>query len=419
VTSTSCLALLGGPKTLTLPGPHFTWPPITDDTEKAVVEQLRTAVSIYDRSGVIASLEEDLAAFHGVKHALLTSSGTAALHSMYAACGVRAGDEVIVPAYTFFATVTPLFHLGAVPVLADCDVDGNLDPDDAASRITHRTAAIVVTHMWGKPAQGIRLREIADTHSLLLLEDGSHAHGARVTGRRVGDFGHAAAFSLNGPKPLSAGEGGFLLTNDNQTYHRALIHGQYNKRCRTEIPHEDPLAAYATTGQGLKLRIHPLAAAIVAEQLPHLDSWLDARQRCADRMNKIFAEVPGLTPPRSVHGVRPSWYGYIVRYQPEALDGLTLDRYFAALVAEGAIEADRPGSTCPLNLLPLFRNPRALFPDLSRAKAYYRGDFPRAEAFHESIVKLPVWHTAEGIDLAARYGQAFQKISAHYDELLP
>ena len=232
---TSTLALLGGTPAVTTPAPHFTWPPMDADTEKAVVDQLHTALSIYDRSGVIARLEDDLAAYHGVRHALLTSSGTAALYSMYAACGIRAGDEVIVPAYTFFATVTPLFHLGAVPVLADCDDDGNLDPDDVAQRITARTVAIVVTHMWGTPAQGARLRALADERGLLLLEDGSHAHGAAV--------------SLNGPKPLSAGEGGFLLTDDDHTYRKALIHGHYNKRCRTEIPREDPLHEYAVTGQ--------------------------------------------------------------------------------------------------------------------------------------------------------------------------
>lgn len=415
---TSSLALLGGSQTVSAPAPHFTWPPVTAATETAVVDQLHTALSIYDRSGVIGGLEDDLAAFHGVGHALLTSSGTAALHSMYAACGIGAGDEVVVPAYTFFATVTPLFHLGAVPVLADCDADGNLDPDDIAHRITGRTAAIVVTHMWGTPAQGDRLRKIADEHGLLLLEDGSHAHGASAAGRKVGRFGHAAAFSLNGPKPLSAGEGGFLLADDDQIYRRALLHGHYNKRCRDEIPPEDPLRGYAVTGQGLKFRIHPLAAAVAAQQLPHLDAWLDARQSCARHMTDLLSNVPGIIPPSPAADVRPSWYGYIIRYDSAALDGLPLDRYFAALVAEGLAEADRPGSTCPLNLLPLFQNPRALFPDLPRASSHGPGDFPQAESFHSSIIKLPVWHTTEGRDLATHYAHAFQKISAHYDELL-
>jgi dTDP-4-amino-4,6-dideoxygalactose transaminase len=367
---------------------------------------------------VIARLEDDLAAFHGVRHALLTSSGTAALHSMYAACGIRAGDEVIVPAYTFFATVTPLFHLGAVPVLADCDADGGLDPEDVAHRITDRTVAIVVTHMWGTPAQSQRLRTLADTHGLLLLEDGSHAHGASAGGRKIGTFGHAAAFSLNGPKPLSAGEGGFLLTDDDKTYRRALVHGHYNKRCRNEIPLDDPLHKFAVTGQGLKFRIHPLAAAVAAQQLPQLEAWLDARQACARHMSDVLDNVAGITPPRFADDIRPSWYGYIVHYDPAMLGGLPLDRYFAALVAEGLTAADRPGSTCPLNLLPLFGNPRALFPDLPRSLSYKPGDFPQAEAFCDAIVKLPVWHTPDGQQLATSYASAFRKVSEHYHELL-
>jgi perosamine synthetase len=232
-----------------------------------------------------------------IAHALLTNSGTSAPHSMFVACGIRAGDEVIVPAYTFFATVTPLLHLGAVPVLADASADGNLDPEDVAARVTDRTVAVVVTHMWGTPAQAPRLREIANRHGLLLLEDASHAHGASIDDRKVGSFGHAAAFSLNGPKPLSAGEGGFLLTDDEQIYRRALIHGQYNKRCRDEIPNDDPLAAYAITGQGLKLRVHPLAAATTSEQLGHLDDYLDGRQACATYLSDLLSECPGITTP--------------------------------------------------------------------------------------------------------------------------
>jgi perosamine synthetase len=195
---TSPLALLGGDRAVTKPMPHFIWPPVYPRTVSEVVGQLRSAVSIYDRSGVIARLEDALADYFGVKHALLTSSGTAALYDLYAACRIRPGDEIIVPAYTFFATVTPLLHLGATPVLADCDEQGNLDPDDVARKITGRTFGIMVTHMWGMPADAAALRALADAHGLHLLEDGSHAHGASVQGKKAGTFGQGAAFSMNG-----------------------------------------------------------------------------------------------------------------------------------------------------------------------------------------------------------------------------
>jgi len=416
--TSSPLALLGGTPAVLMPEPHFAWPPITDATRKAVASQVDRAISIYDRSGVVAELEDALADYFGVRYAVLTSSGTAALHSMYAAAGIGPGTEVIVPAYTFFATVTPLLHLGAIPVLAECDERGNLDPADVAARITHRTRAIAVTHMWGTPAQVNELRDLADEHGLKLFEDGSHSHGATVRGLKTGSFGDAAAFSMNGPKPLSAGEGGFLLTDDPGIYRRALLHGQYNKRCRNEIPESDPLSRYAVTGMGLKHRIHPLAAAIGLDQLNKLDTYLSGRNRTAAYLSERLREVPGVEPIMPADGDRSSWYGLILRYLPDQLNGLPLNRYFAALQAEGAIETDRPGSTCPLNLLPLFQEPGPLFPALNRRFAYAPGQFPRSEAFHDSIIKLPVWYHEDDQGTVDAYIEAFGKVSTRHTDLI-
>ena len=337
---------------------------------------------------------------------------------MYAACDLGPGDEVIVPAYTFFATVTPLLHLGVTPVLADCDETGSLDPMDASRRITSRTKAIVVTHMWGLPADMTRLTDLADRHGLMLLEDASHAHGAAINGRKVGTFGRAAAFSMNGPKPLSAGEGGFVLTNDNETYYRVLLHGQYNKRCRNEIPTTHPLYPFAVTGMGLKLRIHPLAAAIALDQLARLDTYLDARTTMAEVICKELGKLPGIVAPTLPQGVRASWYGLPLIYQSEELDGLPVQRLHEAILAEGCHEADRPGSTCPLNLLPLFQNPQPLLPAFSGDLSYEPGDFPVAEALWRNTIKLPVWHREEDRALVDLYIDAIGKVIANYRDLL-
>jgi mutator protein MutT len=398
--------------------PHFTWPPVTDRTRTAVLDQLAAGVSIYDRSGVVERLETTLADYHGARHAVLTNSSTAALHSMYAACRLGPEDEVIVPAYTFFATVTPLLHLGARPVLADCDANGNLDLHDVPRRITDRTAAVVVTHMWGVPADVERLRAIASEHDLMLFEDGSHAHGSTVKNRPVGTFGRAAAFSMNGPKPLSAGEGGFILTDDDEVYYRALLHRQYNKRCRNEIPLDHPLYPYAVTGMGLKFRIHPLAAAIALDQLDHLDEYLAGRETFAKYLCEQLGELPGIAVPRLGPDVRASWYGLILQYQADELGGLPVERFHEALKAEGCHEVDRPGSTCPLNLLPLFQKPGPLFADFGGELRYKRGDFPRAEALHHNTLKLPVWHKEEDMPLADNYIEAFRKVTANYHDLL-
>jgi perosamine synthetase len=253
---------------------------------------------------------------------------------------------------------------------------------------------------------------------VMLLEDGSHAHGASIGGRKIGTFGRAAAFSMNGPKPLSAGEGGFILTDDHEVYYRALLHGQYNKRCRDEIPAGHLLYRYAVTGMGLKHRIHPLAARIALDQLAHLDMYLAGRERVAAALIDGLADLPGLVTPKRTSDVRASWYGFILQYRADELDGLPIERAYAALQAEGCRELDRPGSTCPLNLLPLFHEPGPLFPGLADDFRYKPGDFPRSEAFHRNVFNLPVWHRDDDRSVIGQYIEAFQKVFTSHRDLL-
>ncbi|MEV7117499.1 DegT/DnrJ/EryC1/StrS family aminotransferase [Kitasatospora griseola] len=416
---TSPLALLGGKAVVTAAGPHFTWPPIDDTTRARVAAQLDTAISIPGRYGVVADLEDGLQEYFGVRHAITTSSGTAALHAVYWASGIRPGDEVIVPAWTFHATASPLFSLRAVPVLCETGPDGNIDPTRIEELITPRTRAIMVTHLWGRPADMSAVVRVADTHRLVVLEDGSHAHGASITGQKVGTFGLASAFSLNGPKPLSGGEGGFVLTDNDETYYRTLAFAHYNKRAGNEIPGGHPLARYAVTGVGLKLRIHPLAAALAHDQLGRLDGYLAGRAEIARYLTRRLSGVPGLEVAAPPEGAVPSWYGLTATYRPDELGGLPVERFHRALIAEGATEYDRPGSTCPMNLLPLYQQPHLLFPGHPHSHRRYRGgEFPVAEHVHAHTIKLPVWHREQDLELAEQYVRAAVKISDHHKELL-
>ncbi|MCL7494259.1 DegT/DnrJ/EryC1/StrS family aminotransferase [Streptomyces sp. MCA2] len=416
---TSPLALIGGTPAVTDAGPHFTWPPIDDNTRMKVVSQLDSAVSIPGRSGIVADLEDALQDYFDVRHAITTSSGTAALHAVYWAARIRPGNEVIVPAWTFHATASPLFQLGAVPVLCETLPDGNIDPGRVAELITPRTRAIVVTHLWGKPAEMTDLTTLAKDRDLDLLEDGSHAHGASDGGQKVGTFGLAGAFSLNGPKPLSGGEGGFILTDDDDTSYRVLTFAHYNKRARNEIPDGHPLAGYAVTGAGLKLRIHPLAAALAHDQLSRLDAYLAGREEIAAYLIRELGQIPGLEVSSMPEGVKSSWYALTATYRPDQLGGLPLDRFHAALVAEGATEFDRPGSTRPLNQLPLYQHPSPLFPGYPNTRSRYReGDFPVAEKAHTHTIKLPVWHREQDLKLAEQYVSAARKAGEHHKELL-
>src|SRR3989344_5332340 len=147
------LAILGGKKNINKKAPHFIWPPISKKIEKAVVKQLYKTISIYDRSGIFQEFENAFSKYHGKKYALLCSSGTLAIHSMFVSANFKEGDEVICPVYTFFATVTPLLFTGAKPVFCDSDVNGNIDPKEIEKKITPRTKGVIVTHMWGIPCQ--------------------------------------------------------------------------------------------------------------------------------------------------------------------------------------------------------------------------------------------------------------------------
>lgn len=414
----SKLALLGGPKTIAKPGPHFPWPVITLSVEKAVKKQLYESVSIYDRSGIIAQFEDAFAKYHGRKFALLISSGTAAIHSMFVGAGLEPGDEIICPAYTFYATVTPLFHVGAIPVLCDADETGNIDVSKIESLITAKTKGIIVTHMWGIPCKMDQILSLCRKYRLLLFEDVSHAHGARYENKLAGTWGDIAAWSLQGQKIITGGEGGILLTDNEEIYYRALLFGHYNKRCKQEIPRDHPLAKFSITGMGLKLRIHPLAAAIAKEQFGHLDDWITQKQEYVKLISDHLKKLAGIHPPKQYNNSQPSWYAYVFQYHEEELGGLPVEKFFAALQAEGCSDIDRPGSTCPLNLLPLFQNPSQLFPSYAGKLNYKPGEFPVAESFFQRAIKLPVWCFPSDREIVNDYIEAIEKVVKYHKDLL-
>ncbi|MDO8498730.1 MAG: DegT/DnrJ/EryC1/StrS family aminotransferase [bacterium] len=408
------LAIHGGKPTVVYNGPHLIWPEITPKLEQAVIGQLHKAISIYDRSGIYEEFEEKFSHYHHVRYALGTSSGTAALYSIFVGAGLKEGDEIICPSYTFFATISPIFFTGAVPVLCEVQEDGNIDPNSIEKLLTPKTKAIIVTHMWGIPCEMDRITKIAKKHHLFLFEDCSHAHGATYKGKLVGTFGDAAAWSLQGQKNVTAGEGGIMLTRNKDIYYRAMLLGHFNKRCMKEINKNNKLYKFAVTGMGLKLRMHPLGAAIANEQFDYLDEWLKTKRKIAQRFDKAFSTMPGVRPAIKPAKSNPAWYAYVLRYIPEELGGLSIEGFFSALQVEGCIMLDRPNSTCPLNHHYLFKCPEKLFPSYKGKIKYKVGDFPVAEKFHKHSLKLPVWHDERYTELAEQYIEAFRKVTSYY-----
>jgi len=239
--------------------------------------------------GKVYQVEREIAAYCGVRYAVAVNSGTSALLTALCGLGVGPGDEVIVPGFTFIASMSSIIYARAIPVLAEVDKSLNLDPEDARAKITPRTKAIMAVHMMGNPARLAELKAIADEHGLILLEDCAQAFGATYHGRPVGAIGKAGAFSFNVYKTITSGDGGMVVTDDEEVYRRAFaFHDQGHSPLRTGVEiGKRPFV-------GLDLRFTELQAAVLLAQfrkLPRIVSHLRANKQ---RYKEIIADLPGI-----------------------------------------------------------------------------------------------------------------------------
>jgi dTDP-4-amino-4,6-dideoxygalactose transaminase len=405
------LAINGGTPVVNPDNAKFIWPIITERTRAAVLKQLEESVSIYNRSGIIKSFEDKFASYHNLPYALLSNSGTNAIWGIYEGLGLGPDDEVILPTYTFFATATPLLQTGATPVFTDCGSDGNIEASKIEAKITAKTKAVMITHMWGKPCDMESIVNLCQKKGVMLLEDCSHAHGATFKGKKVGTFGDAAAWSLQGQKLLTGGEGGIMLTKHQEIYYRAQLLGHYNKRCKQEIPSEHPLSEYALTGWGIKNRSHPLAIAIANEQFEHLDAWIQQKQIFAQEITELLKQYPFLTTPKYAD-TQPSWYAYVFQFDSKRANGVSIEQFYRALQAEGLVEVDRPLSTSPIHGLKLFTQRHKVFPRLYKNAPIIQSDleFPEAIKFYKTAIKIPVWVRPEDKGIVDCYISGLEKV---------
>jgi dTDP-4-amino-4,6-dideoxygalactose transaminase len=276
-------------------------------TEVTVPEQDVQAVLDCLESGWLTmgprtqAFEQALAEFVGTPHAVTVSSGTAALHLACLAAGIGAGDEVIVPAFTFVASAGAARYVGAEPVL--CDVrsphDFNIDPADVARRITSRTKAVVAVHFCGYPADVATLRALCDEHGLILIEDCAQAIGARVDedGRQVGTVGELGAFSFFSKKQLCVGEGGMVTTADEELAARVRLLRSHAMTSGTWDRHSGRTDTYDVVGLGFNYRIDEPRAALGLSRLERLDGDIDKRREIVRAYRARLAGIPGLELP--------------------------------------------------------------------------------------------------------------------------
>jgi dTDP-4-amino-4,6-dideoxygalactose transaminase len=237
----------------------------------------------------VYQLEQKVAQLSGVRYAVAVNSGTTALQVALSGLGVGPGDEVIVPGYTFIASMSSVIYARAIPILAEVDRTLNLDPEDARRKITPRTKAIMAVHMLGNPARLNELRAIADEHKLLLIEDCAQAFGASYKGRPIGSIGHAGTFSFNIFKTITAGDGGMVITDDEAAYRRFFgFHDQGHSPMRMGVEvGKRPFV-------GLDFRMTELTAAVLLAQLRKLDALLSHLRANKRRFKEAIADLPGL-----------------------------------------------------------------------------------------------------------------------------
>jgi len=236
----------------------------------------------------VSTLEKEFAMYCKADYALATSSGTSALLVSLIAMGLKPGDEIIVPAYTFVATYSSCIFAGLVPVLAEIDESLSLDPDDIERKITSRTKAIMPVHMLGNPCNMDRIMEIARKYNLLVLEDSCQAAGASYKGKKVGTIGHMGAYSLNVFKTINSGDGGLVVTNDQELYETAFgVHDQGHK------PNRFGVEVGTRSVLGLNFRINEITAAVGLAQLKKLDRIVSILREKKSKLKNLISEAKG------------------------------------------------------------------------------------------------------------------------------
>ena len=314
------LAIHGGAPVRTEPWtPDFPLLAHLVDAEVAAAERVIRSRNLCAQHGhEVEEFEQAFAAYLGVRHAVATSSGTTALQVAFAALGVEAGVEVIVPSYTFCATATAVQAVGGAPVFADCEprVQG-VDLDHVRALVTPRTRAIAVTHMNGFPMDMDPLMAFARERGLAVVEDCSHAHGAEYHGRKVGAIGRVNGFSFQQKKNLPLGEGGMATTDDDALAER--LRG---------------FRSFGPVRLGCNYRMTELHAAIGKIRLPDLDAQNALRIRNAERLAEGLAGVPGLTVQTPLPDTRCVYYNFLAQVDEAAL-GVTKARFCEAVQAEG------------------------------------------------------------------------------------
>jgi len=341
----SALALLGGEKAKSKPFPI--WPHYDEAEERALKQVLESRIWWRTPGTKTLEFEQAFAKFHGARHGIAVTNGTAALEVTMAGLGIGAGDEVILPDFTFVATASAVLFANALPVPVDVDPGTYcINPDLVEEAITPRTKAVIAVHMGGHPADLDRLKKITGRKKLALIEDSSHAHASEWKGKRIGTFGVAGTFSFQSSKLMTAGEGGIIISNDEKFERQARSVHDCGR-----MPGE---WFYSHFIYGSNYRLSEWQGAVLQAQLGRLDEQTKVRHRNARLLDRLIGTIPGITPQKfDERCTRNGQYAYIFHVNKKEFAGIATERFIAAMNAEGI---PNQASYPPLHQLHMFRN---------------------------------------------------------------
>lgn len=370
---------------------------IDDADIEAVVKVLK---SDYLTTGpAVAAFEKKVADYVGAKYAVAVSNGTAALHVACLAAGIGEGDEVITTPITFAASANCVLYCGGTPVFADIDPDTyNISPEELEKKITSRTKAIIPVHYTGQPCDMDAILEIAHKHDLLVIEDGAHALGASYKGKKIGSIADMTCFSFHPVKPVTTGEGGMIVTDNEELYRRLVLyrsHGitrdkdmmqQYEEQLQQSSDPALQEAADMLRGDvmdpggwyyqqlelGYNYRITDISCALGASQMDKLDRFLERRRQIAKKYDEAFADIPQIKTPWQQEGCQSGWHLYMIqtmeRSRREVFDGLR-----------------QAGIGVNVHYIPVYRHP------YYQRNGYAGVHCLNAEAFYERAISLPIF----------------------------
>jgi len=376
------LALNGGKKSKHKAFP--VWPQYDDAERKALLEVLDSRIWWRTPGTRTLAFEQEFAKFHGAKHGIAVTNGTAALEVTISALGIGPGDEVILPDFTFVATASAVLYAGALPVPVDVSPETYcLDPKLAEAAVTPRTKAIIAVHMGGHPADLDALCDLAKRKGIALIEDSSHAHATEWKGKRIGSHGTAGTFSFQASKLITAGEGGIIISNDDA----------FEKQARSvhdcgRMPGE---WFYSHFINGSNYRLSEWQGAVLSVQLTRLDEQTRRRHHNARLLDKLLAQIPGITPQKlDPRCTRNGHYAYIFHVDSKQFAGASTKQLIQAINAEGIPDQ---ASYPPIHALDVFQNgeyrKRLTGSQATEPHAFFKADYPNTDRAAFETIWIP------------------------------